>query len=315
VPDKLLPKREGNGVGGTRWQSADGRITLDTRAQGGGEADLAALYERNLAIQTPGRQVTYKVQRPDFFVVAGETGTGKFYTRAAVGPAGIRGFSVGYDKGSAKELDRLIVAIANSFDPFPGGPPAVATVPTLPLRPPAVEPARPERPAQPIGPIATGLAIAPRRILTGAAVESCPDLRMAGAPARLARTGGPTGLAVLETDAVRTGAPVALRSVPLQAGEELVILAYAGGAAATDVVVIPGESGPAGRLVAPLQPGAAGAPVLDRSGALVGLVGPMPAARRVVAGVVPPASHPIVAAEALEQSFRRLRRPRARGRR
>jgi hypothetical protein len=122
---------------------------------------------------------------------------------------------------------------------------------------------------------------------------------MAGAPARLARTGGPTGLAVLETDAVRTGAPVALRSVPLQAGEELVILAYAGGAAATDVVVIPGESGRAGRLVAPLQPGAAGAPVLDRSGALVGLVGPMPAARRVVAGVVPPASHPIVAAEAL----------------
>ena len=104
VPEKLLPKREGNANGGTRWQSADGRITLDTRAGGGGEADLAALYERNLSNQAPGRQVTYKVQRPDFFVVAGETATGKFFTRAAVGPSGIRGFSVGYDKGSAKEL-------------------------------------------------------------------------------------------------------------------------------------------------------------------------------------------------------------------
>lgn len=53
VPDKLLPKREGNGVGGTRWQSADGRITLDTRAQGGGEADLAALYERTSPFRRP----------------------------------------------------------------------------------------------------------------------------------------------------------------------------------------------------------------------------------------------------------------------
>ena len=165
------------------------------------------------------------------------------------------------------------------------------------MRPPEVEPTRPARPT---GPIATGLAVAPRRVLTGAAVETCPGLRAAGGPARLAGTGGAaTRLAVLEADAVRAGAPVALRAAPLRAGEELLILAYAGGAAPADVTVTPGESGPAGRLVAPLQPGAAGAPVLDRSGALVGLVGPMPAAPRLVAGVVPPASHLVVAVEAL----------------
>ena len=79
VPERLLPKRDQNPNGGTRWQSADGKITLDTRAVLPGEADLASLYERNLAIQTPGRQVTYKVLRPDFFVVTGETPTGKFY--------------------------------------------------------------------------------------------------------------------------------------------------------------------------------------------------------------------------------------------
>jgi hypothetical protein len=300
VPQKLLPKREGNANGGTRWQSADGRITLDTRAQGGGEAELAALYERYLAIQAPGREVTYKVQRPDFFVVAGETATGKFYTRAAVGPAGIRGFSIGYDKALTKDVDRAVVAIANSFVPFPAAAAVAKAPPLAPVRPPAIEPARPERPALPAGPIATGLAIAPRRLLTGVTVEACPDLRAARAPARLVKADRAAGLAVLETEASRTGAPVALRAAPLGAGEEVVILAYAGGTAPTDVVVSPGEAGPGpGRVVAPLQPGAAGAPVFDRSGALAGLVGPMPATPRVVAGVVPPASHPVVPAEAL----------------
>ncbi len=83
----MLPKRDVNPNGGSRWQSPDGKITLDTRAFKDGETDLPALYERNLAIQSPGRQVAYKVLRPDFFVVSGETATGKFYTRYAAAPA------------------------------------------------------------------------------------------------------------------------------------------------------------------------------------------------------------------------------------
>jgi hypothetical protein len=73
-----------------------------------------------------------------------------------------------------------------------------------------------------------------------------------------------------------------------------VIPFYFGGSGPANVVVAPGEAGPEGRLVAPLQPGAAGAPAFDRSGALVGLVGPLPASPRVVAGVVPPTSYPLV---------------------
>ena len=57
--------------------------------------------------------------RPDFFVVAGETAGGKFYTRYGSGPGGLRGFSIGYDKAVAPQFDRLVVAIANSFTPFP----------------------------------------------------------------------------------------------------------------------------------------------------------------------------------------------------
>ena len=172
VPERLLTKRDVNPNGGTRWQSVDEKITLDTRAIPPGETDLAALYERNLAIQTPGRQVTYKVLRPDFFVIGGETPTGKFYIRYASGPAGLRGFSLGYDK-TLKDFDRTVVAIANSFAPFPEAAPVVAAGPATPPRPASL--------------IASGIAVAPRRVLTTAGVEGCPDLRVAQAKARVVK--------------------------------------------------------------------------------------------------------------------------------
>ncbi|HEX8665693.1 MAG TPA: peptidoglycan-binding domain-containing protein, partial [Beijerinckiaceae bacterium] len=198
VPQAVLPKRDQNPNGGSRWQSQDKKITLDTRAYPAGETDLPALYERNLAIQSPGRQVSYKVLRPDFFVVSGETQTGKFYTRYGLGPGGaIRGFSLGYDKAVAKDFDRAVIAIANSFSPFPeavgmaasaaGGP-----APMPPSRPVAVEPPRPA------GPIATGQMVGPRAVLTSAAVEACPDLRAGKAKARLAKADKALGLALLE---------------------------------------------------------------------------------------------------------------------
>jgi peptidoglycan hydrolase-like protein with peptidoglycan-binding domain len=189
-------------------------ITLDTRAVPAGETDLAALYERNLAIQTPGRQVTYSVLRPDFFVITGETPTGKFYLRYAAGPSGLRGFSLGYDKALAKEFDRTVIAIANSFEPFPGviaaAPAAVAPspAPAPPARPATIEPPRPA------GPIATGLAVAPRTLLTTAAVEACPTLRVGRAPARVMRADKAVGLALLELEAERAVSVAPLRSDP-----------------------------------------------------------------------------------------------------
>jgi hypothetical protein len=62
--------------------------------------------------------------------------------------------------------------------------------------------------------------------------------------------------------------------------------------------VTTGSTGPGG-IAAPLQPGAAGAPVLDRAGRLVGLVARMPGQPRLVAGVMPPMTHPLAGIEAL----------------
>ncbi|KMO28911.1 peptidoglycan-binding domain-containing protein, partial [Methylobacterium aquaticum] len=170
VPERLLSKRS-RLSGGTRWQSPDGRITLDTKASPPGESDLDALFAQNSAA-TPDRKVTYSLKRPDFTVVTGETTAGKFYIRHAAGPAGIRGFTLAYDKASAREMDRLVIAIANSFVPFPGeappaapaaGPTARATV--GPTTVPAAGPAA-----------ATGLVVGPRRIVA-VLPGSCATLR------------------------------------------------------------------------------------------------------------------------------------------
>ena len=286
----MLPKRDVNPNGGSRWQSPDGKITLDTRAFKDGETDLPALYERNLAIQSPGRQVAYKVLRPDFFVVSGETATGKFYTRYASGPGGIRGFSLGYDKAAAKAFDRTVIAIANSFTPFPEAASAAATGPAPPARPANLEPPRPA------GPIATGLSVGSRIVVTSATVEACPELRVAKGKARLVRADKAAGLALLELEAPRRATPPGVRIDALGADTGVVALFYAGTA---DLAVVPGETGSAATLVAPLQPGAAGGPVFDRAGRLAGLIGAMPEAPRRIAGIVPPARYGLVSATEL----------------
>jgi peptidoglycan hydrolase-like protein with peptidoglycan-binding domain len=288
VPEKLLSKRS-RVAGGTRWQSPDGRVTLDTRAYAPGETDLDALFAQNAAT-APERKVTYTLKRPDFTVVTGETAGGKFYIRHAAGPAGLRGFTLSYDKASAREMDRLVIAIANSFVPFPGEAPAAAPRPVATV----AEPAAPA--AGPMIAATTGLVVAPRRI---AAVlpGSCPGPLVAGEPARVLRRDESSGLALLDGATPRdagTASP-ALAPAPAAPGEAALVLA----AGADGPTVTTGEVAAAG-LLAPLQPGAAGAPVLDRAGRLLGLVARLPAQPRLVAGVLPPLTHPLVGLPALK---------------
>ncbi|GJE43536.1 S1 family peptidase [Methylobacterium soli] len=304
-------------AGGTRWQSADGRVTLESRAFAPGETDLDALFERATA-PLNDRRVTYKLKRADFIVVTAETAAGKSYIRYAAGPEGIRGFALGYDKALAGEIDRLVIAIANSFVPFPSAAaplsasapapqasakavpaasqtPAVARAPAAaasPAQAPATQAAATQVPAPQV-PLATGIAVAPGRVLTVAqALEGCAAPHVGALPARVLASDPARGLALLEAGAVRVVAPLAPREKPVAEGDALVVVV----ADASGISVAPGSGASAGGVFAPLQPGAAGAPVLDRAGALVGLVARFPASPRLVAGVMPPTSQPLIAA-------------------
>ena len=289
VPERLLSRRTAL-ASGTRWQSPDGRVTLETRAYPPETETLDTLFEKATA-PLPNRKVTYKLKRPDVVVVTAETGAGLSYIRYAAGPAGVRGFLFGYDKALAPEVDRLVIAVANAFVPFPeaAAPAAVAPIPSAPVRP--------ETGAAVAGAPAVagaGLTVAPGRVLTVSAVlEGCAAPQIGAAPARTLAA-DPSGLALLEAP----GAPAPIRPMArteaVDAEDNLIALAPS----PEGIVAAPG-SAVAGDVVAALQPGSAGAPVLDRSGRLVGLIARYPAAPRRVAGIVPPARLPLVQAGAI----------------
>ena len=109
------------------------------------DPDLSALYAR-LSAGTPTRNVAYKAIKPDdFFVVSGQEGTAKFYTRFEKSEKAnppIRGFTFTYPASQAAELDRIAIAIANSFEAFPGPAAAPANTPAASAAPPPGPPGR-----------------------------------------------------------------------------------------------------------------------------------------------------------------------------
>jgi hypothetical protein len=297
IPQKLLPKRETTATGGSRWQSADGRITLDVSA-GPAAEPLPALFERAIAVNpNVQRKVTYKLLQPNFFVVAGETPSGRFFRRQASGPSGLRGFSVGYDKGVAATFDKVVTAIADSFEPFPTGPAPAA--PSAPTSGPAIagQPAAPLPATERFG---VGLVVARELVLTAsAAVEPCKGLKVGARAARLRLKDQASGLALLDVAGLAAPAALGLREQAPAAQEAAVVLAFDSAAAARAAVALPGEIAGSG-VSAPLQPGGAGSPVFDRQGRLAGLVTANPSDKVLIAGVAPLRNHAMAGAEALK---------------
>ncbi len=295
IPQKLLTKRDVNPMGGSRWQSADQKVTLDTRVPPKTDT-LPILFEKATASTVPGRRITYKLLRPDFYVISGETATGKFFSRMASGPEGLRGFSIGYDKALAATVDPLVIAIANAFEPFPGAAPAaaVASRPATPAPTVAAEPA-PLR-----GRFGVGYAIGPGLVLTAkAAIDGCRTLKAADRPAQVKLSDAASGLALIAADGLAGQMPKLAAADPA-AGDDLVVLAFGDGAQRT-VSVLPGRvSAPAKLMVmVPLQPGGAGALAFDTAGHLAGVATTDPAARYLVAGIAPQRSHAFAGREAL----------------
>lgn len=296
VPVKLLPREE-KAAQGTRWQSRDGRVTLETRALDDAAGDLQATFDR-VSAATPDRKVTYRLKRPDFLVVTGETPTGRFYIRYAATPAGLRGFTLSYDKALAAEIDPVVIAVANSFDQAPT---AVTTV----ARPQAAAPVGPAPSAvSPEGNaarFATGFVVTAGRLLTSAqAVARCPALLIGREAGRLIAADEAAGLAL-----VGFGDAALVRPVPIAAYAVEGDVTGVGTDRAGAVAAIPGTIAGSGRVVAPLQPGAAGAPLFDRQGRLVGMVADYPASPRLVAGLAAPSSYTVVPPSTVSAFFTR----------
>ncbi|CAH1657845.1 conserved exported hypothetical protein [Hyphomicrobiales bacterium] len=305
IPQKLLPRRDATPSGGSRWQSVDEKVTLDTSASPPGE-DLAALFEKATAVNPNSpRKITYKLLRPDFFVVTGETPTGRFYRRLAAGPQGLRGFSIGYDKALAPTVDKLVIAIAASFEPFPTGP--------VPAAPSAV--AGSASPSSGLSSLlapaarsneryGVALALTERTALSAAsAIDGCRSLRVGNRAAKARPKDDASGLVLLDIEGPGAAKPPGLRPEVPGAEEALVLVAYGNDAGKRAALALPGQGVSAGgkpALRAPLQPGQAGTPAFDRQGRLVGIVTDNPSDKILIAGVAPQRSYGFADAAAIQ---------------
>jgi len=278
APLKWLDKRTQE-PGHARLASRDGAITLDIFAQANSDETLDSMFKR-LSAESGDRKVAYKALKPDaFFVVSGEDGATKFYQRYAKGPNGaLRGFEFRYPKARADALDRVAIAVANGFEPFPtagAAPTPVASAAPAPTPTPATPPL-----------VATAFVIAPGQALTVLAPAECAEPRVAGAPATFGRVDPASGLARLDGD---FGAGVA----PTRFGEDgadAILFSRAPGAAAdkSPLEASRGDwsaSGGRASLVVSAAATARGAPILNGRGELLGVLGAMKTPPRKIGGV------------------------------
>ena len=301
LPLKLLTKRV-DAKTGSLWSAADGAVTVETSATRESDGDLASQFDKLKDSKGP-RHVTYKIARPDFLVVSGVNGTSAFYTRVARGQVGgdalLRGFSMSWPSGN-KAMENMAVAVANSFDPFPGAPAAaakpIATAPTAPGQAPAAVAVAP--------PAARRLVLAATAINLGgdkavaAAAGACEGAQIGGHAAKALKNDPKTGLSLFDVPGLG-GQGLAGPAGSTQAGEDaLALFRAATTATASQTVLASGQvvgEGAAARVLAPIDETGAGGPVFARSGAFLGLVGPRAAPTRV-AGVVPQATWPLIPA-------------------
>ena len=276
-------------------KSLNARTSVRLDFASSGDADLAALYAR-LSTVTPTRKVAYKAIKPDaFFVVSGQDGATTFYTRfdknTTANPP-IRGFTFAYPASQAAQLNRVAIAVANSFEPFP----ELAAAPAASAAVSAAAPPAPSSgpPAAVPEPAATALVVAPGKAVTALRADDCPNPLVAGKPVRIERADAATGLMMLAGDFARNGEAPRL-GAPAQ---DLVVLGFAGQRlAASSASVAGGETWPV--VIAAVDKSTSGGAVFDRRGALVGLVAPIADEPKRVAGVALAAPHALIAPEAV----------------
>src|SRR5271157_3945269 len=250
------------------------------------DPDLTGLYQR-LSAETPTRKIAYKAMKPGiFFVVSGQDGAMKFYSRferSENASPPIRGFAFSYPVAD-QNLDRVALAVANSFEPFPAHGAAGA-------EPAAIAPS----PAPATAPAATALVVGPGRALTALKPDACQNPSIGGKPVRFERTDMGAGLAILAGDFGDKGEPPRLGALK----DSLVVLSASNGKLAASAATTGGDAEKP-IIVASLEKSGSGSPAFDREGGLAGLVAPIAAEPPRIAAVAIAAPHPIVGPEALK---------------
>jgi hypothetical protein len=309
APLKILDKRID--AGDVRLAKADGSVTLDLMGASGADAKLGAMFAA-LTAEKDSRKIALKLSRPDYFVVSGEEGGRKFYQRTAKAPAGapdptmIRGFRFTYPIAQSGELDKISVAIADSFEPFPSAATPSPATPVASKDAPAPAPVPAPAPTKAAF-AATGLVVAPGQALSAIGAADCPNPTIDGKPVKFIRDDRGLGLSLIGFDP-GAGASVAAPSIGA-IGPDLVALAYGAEEPNGRVTLNVTAASPLASaqiaahpsLLAALPKPSAGAPVFDRMGGLVAIVARSASEPKLVAGVAPLAAHEAIGLDAIQR--------------
>lgn len=259
LPAKLVPQQR-PADGGAHWQSRHGDVQVDTFRLAGPSVTLAQAYEQQKK-EPRQRKVEYTVLRGDFFVVSGMQGLKKFYVRAHAKDHEVRGVTVLYDKAVEGVMDPVVIAMSNTFTPFPTS---------------LVGGGEVKRKVE----YASGAVVgAGGAVVTDAnAVAECDVILVPGL-GRAEKTAEQNGLALLHVHGARGATPLALASEAAPRGEIIVVgvadpQAQDGRGAASAIKAALSADG-VSIAPAPGQ-GFAGAAALDANGRLLGIVASRP---------------------------------------
>jgi peptidoglycan hydrolase-like protein with peptidoglycan-binding domain len=256
LPTKIAT-HESPARSGTRWQSAQGQVQIETFRIREPGATLATVFDDQKK-EPPNRQIGASAMRGNTFVITGMQGLKHFLVRAEVRDLEIRGITVLYDQAIENTTDYIALGVLSAFAPFPGtgvmaliGPPARSRIE-----------------------YGTGIVVtAAGHVVTDRQItEGCSVIQVAGHgdASRIADNGNLTLLRVFGASALTPAALVhegaassALTLVGIADPQ-----AQGGDRAVTTVTAnLSGDS-----LEPPPRPGFAGAAALDAQGRIFGMV-------------------------------------------
>lgn len=118
LPTKRVT-HESRGRSGTRWQSAQGQIQIETFRIREPGATLATVFDDQRK-EPPNRQIRSSAMRGHTFVITGMQGLKYFLVRAEMRDLEIRGITVLYDQAIENTTDYVALGVLSAFAPFPG---------------------------------------------------------------------------------------------------------------------------------------------------------------------------------------------------
>jgi peptidoglycan hydrolase-like protein with peptidoglycan-binding domain len=118
LPTKQVPN-SAPGKAGTRWFSAQGQVQVETFRVSEPGTTLADIFDQQKK-QPPGRHIVVNLLRPDLFILSGMQGLKKFYVRAEIRNAEVRGMTILYDQATEGIMDAVAVVMSSAFALFPG---------------------------------------------------------------------------------------------------------------------------------------------------------------------------------------------------